>query len=188
MTMPNGATKNGRNHGNGRVSVPVRFGRVSDDPVLDDLLASATALSLELSASGVKQLASAGAISGQSASRWRIEGRGNPLFDVTKVIYRLMQMGQHAGTIVAHALTTLQHGLMPTDPAELVARFWELMSHEAEAEGAENRVQNTFARSGDLLALERATLDEMGTQAELAAVCRELRRRRIDPRNFGGQA
>lgn len=174
----------GRKHGKTKPVIPPRFGKVSADPVLDDLLAAATAVSLDLATSQVKHLARAGAISPQSASRWRIEGKGNPLFDLTKLIYRLMQMGQHAGVIVAHAMTTLAHSLMPVSDADLVARFWRLMEEEAAKEGRENSAQNTLARTGDLEELERATLDEAGTQVELAATARELRRRRIDPRTW----
>ena len=185
MIAPKGASQHGGTHGKRPPVFPVRFGKVSD-PILDDLLASATAMSLELATSQVKHLAVAGAISVQSASRWRIEGKGNPLFDLTRIVYRLMQMGQHAGALVAHTMSALSHALMPISDADLVARFWSLMDDEAVKEGRENQAQNGFARSGDLKALERATMDEAGTQVELAACARELRRRRIDPREWRG--
>lgn len=155
------------------------------DVYLDDALASATALSLDLSTSCLKHLERAGGISKTRASRWTKEGKGNPLFDVTKVVYGLMKAGQHAGTIAAHILTTIAQSLMPVSDAELVDRFWKLMGTESDVEGRENRIQSTFAVTGDLDGLERATLDEAGVAHELAAVCRELRRRRIDPRRFG---
>lgn len=152
------------------------------DPCLDGLLASATAVALDLSKSGLKHLERAGGISKSRASRWCSEGKGSPLFDVTVVIYRLMQAGQHAGAIAAHVLTTLHASLMPISDAELVRRFWTLMGTESDVEGRENREQATYAVTGDLEGLERATLDEAGVAHELAAVIRELRRRGIDPR------
>jgi len=152
--------------------------------VLEDVLASATATALQLSSSGVKQLARAGGISSQSASRWRIRGRGNPLYDITAIIYRLMACGQHAGAIVAHTMAVLHQSLMPTSDADLVHRFWSLIELESEAEGRENKATGTFGLTGDLEGLERATLDEAGYAVELAACCRELRRRRIDPRTW----
>lgn len=154
------------------------------DPYLADALASATALSLDLSTTGLKHLERAGGISKSRASRWSREGRGNPLFDVTMVTYRLMQAGQHAGAIAAHVLTTLAQSLMPQSPAELVARFFTLMREESQREGRENEAQAAYAETGDLEALERATLAEAGIQHKLGAVCRELRRRKIDPRTF----
>lgn len=173
-----------RRHGQKRRILPPDAGKPSGDPVLDDLLAGATAVSLSMATSGIKQLALAGAISDRSASRWRVEGRGNPVFDLTGIVYWLARLGQHAGVLIAHLNATLAHGLMPISPDELVTRFWDLMGAESEAEGRENRASSMFARSGDLYELERATLDEAGVQHELAAVCRELRRRKIDPRTW----
>jgi hypothetical protein len=155
------------------------------DPRLDDALAAATAISLDLSVSGLKHLERAGEVSKTRASRWTKEGKGNPLFDVTRIVYLLMKSGQHAGVIAAHVLTTLAQGLMPIADAELVRRFWMLMGSESDVEGKENRLQATFSVTGDLEGLERATLDEAGVAHELAATIRELRRRNIDPRRFG---
>lgn len=155
------------------------------DPGLDDSLAAATALSLDLSATCLKHIERGGRISKSRASRWTREGRGSPLYDVTTLIYHLTAAGQSAGAIVAHAFTTLHHALMPIEDATLVRRFWELMGSESEKEGVENRAQSTFAVTGDLDGLERATLAEAAEQQELAAVCRELRRRGIDPRTQG---
>lgn len=174
MIAPKLTSGNGRSHATRRAMVA--------NASLDDCLATATALSLDLSVTGLKHLQNAGGISKSRASRWRSEGRGNPLFDVTALIYRLTATGQSAGAIVAHAFTTLHQALMPISDAELVRRFWLLMGEESEAEGRENLKQATFGYSGDLEGLERAALEEAGTQHELSAVCRELRRRGIDPR------
>lgn len=158
--------------------------RVVADPILDDLLAEATGMALTLSTTGLKHIERAGGISKARASRWTREGRGNPLYDITVILYRLTVAGQSAGAIVSHAIATLHHGLMPTNDAALVERFWKLMGVESVKEGCENGAQSEFGRSGDLAELERATLDEAGIQQELAAVCRELRRRKIDPRKY----
>ena len=152
------------------------------DPYLEDCLASATAVSLDLSVSGLKHLAKAGGISRSRASRWRSEGKGNPLFEVTSLVFKLMAAGQHAGVLAAHILTTLHQAVMPLTEEELIDRFWLLMGLESEAEGRENHEQAMFAFSGDLEGLEKAALDEAGLQHELAATIRELRRRKIDPR------
>ena len=154
------------------------------DPTLDDALAAATALSLSLSTTALKQLESVGGVSKTRASRWTREGTGNPLHDVTRIVYLLSHIGQRAGVIAAHILTTLAQSLMPLSPSELVARFYMLMRDESRKEGQENEAQAGFAETGDLGAIERATLEEAGAQHELGAVCRELRRRKIDPRKF----
>lgn len=150
--------------------------------MLDDLLAGATALSLETCASGIKHLAKAGGISGSRASRWRTEGKGNPLYDLTSVVYRLGVMGQHPGAIVAHVLTTMRQALMPVSNDELVRRFWDLMEREDDAECAENKAAARLANGGTLEDVERASLEESAIQQELAATIRELRRRGVDPR------
>lgn len=157
----------------------------SSDLVLEQLQADASAVALDLSVNQVKHLAKAGGVSPSQASRWHTHGRGNPVFDITTMIYRLTQMRQNPGVLIAHAQATLHHSLMPINDAELVERFFTLTEKECEAEGGENKTQAMFARTGDLEELERATIREAGIQTELAAVCRELRRRRIDPRTFG---
>lgn len=155
---------------------------VARDLCREDVLAAAVATAWDLATSQLKHLAKAGGISISRASRWSRDGRGNPLWDVTTAIYRLVEAGQHPGMIVAHIHTTLSQALMPTTDEALVERFWKLMEEESELEGSENRAQATYARTGDIAALEGATLREAGIQQDLAAVCRELRRRGIDPR------
>jgi hypothetical protein len=172
-----------RKHARNGDARPSRFALSSGaDPVLDDLLKSATALSLEMATSQVKHLAKAGGISASRASRWRVHGEGNPLFDLTGLVYRLGAMGQHPGAVAAHVLTTLYHSLMPISDTDLVRRFWNLMDREGDAECRENKAQGRLAGGGSLEDLERATLEEAGVQQELAATIRELRRRGIDPR------
>src|SRR5687767_2487329 len=120
------------------------------DPFLDDSLAAACAMTLDLSVTCLPHLERAGTISKSRASRWVKEGRGNPLFDVTRIVYHLMKSGQHAGAIAAHILTTLSQSLMPISDADLVSRFWSLMGKESDVEGTENRQQATYAMTGDL--------------------------------------
>lgn len=165
-------------------SAPVRprAAGISSEAVLEDLLAGATATALQLSSTGVKQLARAGGISSQSASRWRLEGRGNPAHEYSRIVYHLSAMGQRAGALVALAMTALRHGQMPLSDDDLVRRFWDLMESENAIEGRGNQVQSTFAVRGNLEALERAATEIGAVATELAACCRELRRRRIDPR------
>lgn len=150
--------------------------------MLDDLLAGATALSLDMSTTQNKRLARAGGISASRASRWRTEGRGNPLWDVTSLVYRLGAFGEHPGAVVAHLLTTMRQAMMPLSDADLVRRFWTLMEEEDDAECAENKASARLANGGTMEDLERASLEEATLQQELAATIRELRRRRIDPR------
>lgn len=182
MIRPNNAVLDQPAHAKNGASRSPRYGRPSGDEVLSDLLATSTALSLDLASTGLKQLAIAGKVSPSRASRWRKTGRGNPVYDVTQVIYWLTHMGQNSGAIVSHAQTTLHHALLPVSDDDLVERFWRLMGTESEAEGRENRATSMFGATGDLETIERAMLDEAGIQTELAAVCRELRRREIDPR------
>lgn len=171
-------------HENPRASVNRRFGALSVcDPRLSDMHAATTAEALEL-ASGIKQLALAGGISGKRASAWRIEGKGNPLYDVTRVVEGLAALNQHPGAIVAHVYMSLHHGLMSATDADLVRRFWSLMEREAEKEGRENGASQMYGRTGDLAGLRRAMLDEAGVQQEIAAVTLELERRGIDPRTY----
>lgn len=169
-------------HANPRAISARRFGAYAvSDPRLSDLHASTTADALDL-AGGIKQLALAGGISGSRASAWRKEGKGNPLYDVTELVGKLAALNQHPGAIVAHLYAALHFGLMSATDADLVRRFWSLMEREAEKEGRENGVSQTYARSGDLAGLRRAMLEEAGVQQELAALTLELERRDIDPR------
>lgn len=152
------------------------------DPRLEQVQAAAVALSLDLASSQRKQLAVAGGVTVSRASRWATEGKGNPLFDFTQMIFSLTGTGQHPGALVAHAHMAMEAALMSVSDADLVRRFWEAMEREAHKEGAENAVSQTFARSGDLETLRRVMLDEAAAQTELAALCLEMERRGIDPR------
>jgi hypothetical protein len=149
----------------------------------DDLLAAATATALDAASDGIKQLARAGSISGQRASAWRKEGKGNPLYDLNLVVYRLTVMGQHPGAILASLHAAMNQGLLGLSDDQLVDRFWALSRGESEKEARENTASALFAQTGDLEELERAGLAEAGVEMERAAVCRELRRRSIDPRD-----
>jgi hypothetical protein len=182
--MPSPATKMRRHrpHLHAKKSPVVARGAV--DPRVEELQASAVALSLDLATSQRKHLAVAGGVTVSRASRWATEGRGNPLFDLTQMIVSLTAANQHPGALIAHAHMAMEAALMSVSDADLVRRFWEAMGREAEKEGAENRVSQTFARTGDLEALRRAMLDEAALQTEIAALCLEMERREIDPRSF----
>lgn len=150
--------------------------------MLDDLLADATAVSLDMAADGIKQLAYAGQISGQRASAWRREGKGNPLHDLTLVVYRLMRIGQRPFHLIAHLMVTINQAMLGLSDEALIRRFWTLTEEECAAECAENLAVARFQADGDLRALERADQEEAERQMERAAVSRELRRRGLDPR------
>lgn len=151
--------------------------------VQDDYLASATATALSFASDGIKQLARAGSISGQRASAWRREGKGNPLYDLNVIVYRLTVMGQHPGALLASLHAAMNQALLGLSDGQLVERFWTHCRRENEKEARENLASTMFADSGDLEELERAGLAEAGEEMERAAVCRELRRRSIDPRD-----
>lgn len=159
------------------------FGKFSADPVLDDHLAAGVGLALDLCTSQVKQLARAAGITPQRASAWRIAGKGNPVYEISSVVYNLTRMGYHPGALIGQVHTAMYQGMLGVSDAELVRRFWSLMESENTKEGAENAASATFARTGDLESLERTKMDEAATEFEIAALSRELRRRGIDPRS-----
>lgn len=157
------------------------YGKSSADPMLDDHLAAGVGLALDLCTSAVKQLAKAGNISPQRASAWRLEGKGNPVYEVTTLIYHLTRMGQHPGALLAQFHTAMYQAHLGISDAALVHRFWKLMELECVKEGRENAASVTFGKTGDLERLERTKMDEAATEFEIAALARELRRRGIDP-------
>lgn len=152
------------------------------DPRAEDVLASGVALALDMATGPVKRLAAAGSISPQRASAWRSEGKGSPLFDISLIVYNLTVNGDHPGAVVAQVHTAMMQGLLTMTTDALVRRFWTLTDEEHDAECSENRKLSEFQQTGDLEALERADMGEAMLQLERAAVCRELRRRGVDPR------
>lgn len=184
--MPSAATVRATpavEHGIAAPVVKRPFGKFSADPVLNDHLAAGVGLALDLCTTQVKQLAKAAGISPQRASAWRTEGKGNPVFEITSVVYHLTRMGQHPGALIGQIHTAMYQGMLGTSDVDLVRRFWTLMEQESVKEGRENAAAATFANTGDLERLERTKMDEAATEFELAALSRELRRRNIDPRN-----
>jgi hypothetical protein len=182
--MPSPATKMRRHRPTLHAHPSQKCARGAADPRLEQLQASAVALSLDLATTQRKHLAIAGGVTVSRASRWATEGRGNPLFDLTQMIVSLVANGQHPGALIAHAHMAMEAALMSVSDADLVRRFWEALEKEAEKEGRENAVSQTFARTGDLEALRRAMLDEAALQTEIAALCLEMERRGIDPRSL----
>ena len=172
-------------HAKNRPELRSGYGKPSVDPYLEDALLSATALCGELATTDLAELARAGDFSASWASEIRRNGgRGGFLHKTTTLCYRLASRSSaRAWALVAHFKTVAKQGLMPTDDAELVARFFDLLDMEAEAEGQENAATARLSRpqTRDLGVLKRAALAEAGVQEELAAVVNELERRRIDP-------
>jgi hypothetical protein len=153
------------------------------DPRVLDGIAGTTAVALRAASPRGKRLAAVAGVSESRVSRWRSEGRGNPAFDFALLIHALADQPHcNAGVLVALARSTLDQALMPISDADLVRRFWTLMEEESIAEGRENMRQAMFALDGNLGGLADTALREAGLTEELAAVCRELQRRRIDPR------
>jgi hypothetical protein len=186
MTTINDSRRADREHGGFGAMIPSGCGTSSGrDPLAEDHLAAATALALDMATTQVKQLAHAGAISPQRASAWRTEGKGNPVYDLSLVVYHLTLMGEHPGAILAQVHTAMLQALLGISDAELVRRFWKALDQECHKEGAENAATAAFARTGDLRGLARAMRGEAGLQHEIAAYAEELDRRGIDPRTYG---
>lgn len=165
---------------------PRSVGKVSGRcPITEDALAAATATALDLATTGIKQLASAATISPQRASAWRIEGRGNPLYDLSLVVYNLTLAGEHPGAILGQVHTAMLQGLLGISDDALVSRFWKAMEMESAKEGAENAATAMFVRTRDLKGLAKAMRDEAGLQWEIAAYAEELDKRGIDPCEHG---
>lgn len=154
------------------------------DPVAEECLAAGVALALDMATGPVKRLAKAGSISPQRASAWRSEGKGNPVYDLSLLVFNLTVNGDHPGAILAQVHTAMIQGLLTLSTDALVRRFWTLTDEEHDAECSENRKLSEFQRTGDLEAMERADMGEAMIQMERAAVSRELRRRGVDPRTY----
>lgn len=151
------------------------------DPMQDEHFAGNVRDVVRVCSSQAKQLAKAAGVSESRARHWRMEGRGNPIYEATVIVHGLTKAEQGAGVIVAHLMSTIHQALLPMDADKLVERFFTLMREESEAEGAENAAQSTVGHTGDLADLRLKMMRATGTQVELIAVIRELEHRRIDP-------
>ena len=119
-----------------------------------------------------------------TARHKRAEGTG-VAFDALLFTYNLARtQGAFASTLIARCRSVHAQALMPISDADLVDRFWTLTAIECTHEGEENNACAQFGRTGDLTGFGEALLKEAATQEELAAVCRELARRKIDPRTY----
>lgn len=115
-------------------------------------------------------------------SRWRRGQRGGPHARFFEDVYRLASNPKtNPWALMAEAHAAAEAGMMALSDDALVRRFDELLAHEAEREGTENGLSQTLHQHGDLRALADALVAEAGVEMELAAVCRELARRDIDP-------
>lgn len=134
----------------------------------------------------VKRAAHVLGISERLMEDWRTGADKSPIVRTGKIVATLAaHEGLTPWPLLAYLRSEAMAAMAHVSDAALVRRFWRVMEEEAEAEGRENAAQQMYARSGDLEALERATLSEATLQEELAALCRELRRREIDPRDHG---
>lgn len=117
------------------------------------------------------------------ASRWRRGQRNGRHARFFADVYNLAANEKtNPWALLAEAHAAAESGMMALSDEALVRRFAELMRHEAEREGTENGLSQTFALTGDLASLADALIAEAGVEMELAAVCRELDRRGLDPR------
>jgi hypothetical protein len=150
----------------------------------DDETAAASR-ALRSFAPSLKRLEEFGGVRKSEASRWWREG-GSPLHHVESMIRLAVQRGTgHAGALVASVRIALRHALMESDAAELVTRFYALQQAETEAQGRADVEQITFAQTGDMAGLETALQAHADVLEDLVPVIRELRLRRIDPRQEG---
>lgn len=168
----------------GHANSTAEFARVS--PRHADSIADLTARTLRFAAPSCKALGIAGGVTQKRGSAWWREGRGSPLYDAFAFLYALARNPKgRPGAVVAAARSILRETMLPISDADLVQRFRDLKGEEDSAEGAENAAGSRVPWTGDLLSYERALLDEASVQEELAAVCRELRRRNVDPYRWG---
>lgn len=169
----------------GRANPARMFSRTfgpSTDPRRDDMLAETTALALCSATGAIKQLASAGSISGKRASAWRRSGQGNPLHDLTLIVDRLTRMGQHPHALVVHLCVTITHALIDMRDEDLIQRWEAVCDEEAEAATRARLALLRLPRGGDLAAVERADQEQAERLMERSALAREMRRRGLDPR------
>lgn len=153
------------------------------DPMLDEMLAEATALSMELAGSA-KAWAGAGDWTARHARRLREGGKGSPLYDLTAILFRLTARRSTRGWVIAaHVESTLVQAMLNMTNDDLVRRYFDLNEEEEPTqECAENRaVIRQSEETWDPDALDRADLSKAGTHMERRAVVRELKRRKINP-------
>lgn len=88
--------------------------------------------------------------------------------------------------LVAHAKAVAVENTLENRPVEwLIARFHEITTKvEPESEMRENMATVEFFTSGDLESLAQAAEHEASVQEELAAICRFLAKKRVDPRTY----
>jgi hypothetical protein len=160
-----------------------RFSGPGHDRILSYHLAEGTAGALRLASPTIKRLAAAGRISPKRASAWWCEGRGNPVYDVTLLLYHLAQDERcSAEAVLAHFQVTVEQARAATwSVDQVIAEFWRLMDAEPAADGEQKLSAQRFGR-GEAEDLEAAHLREAAVQIELVALKRDLDRRRVDPR------
>lgn len=168
----------------GHANSTSEFARFS--PRHADAVAELSASALRLAAPSSKALGNAGGVSQKRGSAWWTTGRGSPVYDCFALLYSLaLNPNARPGAVIAHAKSLLHEAMLPSDTEALVKRFRKLMGEEVAAEGQENEAQTAVAWTGDLGTFERALMHEASLQEELAGICRELRRREINPYTWG---
>lgn len=123
-------------------------------------------------------------VSPTQMSDWR---RGNRGMGPHAKVYELVRSTQvHDKTtpypLLADLLSYAAEALEDVPDDRLIARFWTLVRYEAEREGQENVTTATFAEHGCLESIAADMQAEASVELELAAVCRELKKRKLDPR------
>lgn len=156
------------------------------EPARRDWIRRRAALSLDECGPSNRITAKALDLREDTTSRMRNARRANPISRFFEIIWKL---AVHARTtpwpILMEAESIAEQALMTgMDDHQLVRRFHELVREESRRQGGEDSAttDHLTGECNDLEALERAHLDEAALQREFAAVCRELRRREIDPR------
>lgn len=117
-------------------------------------------------------------------SNGRPEARSVP-GEFFQIIWALATGGANPHPLLTEAETVAEQGMIAgqTDEA-LVERFRSLVRDETVEEGEANKALADYltGASDDLDGVAREHLDEAARERELAAVCREMARRGIDPR------
>lgn len=156
-----------------------------NDPFFEDHVRGSCASTMQDLQLPAKAVGLSGRRSGRTARQWLQDGQ--PLFEPSLLTYRLARLYSGAAfRIVAHFRAIAFQGMIANmQPRELVARFWVLMPDEGEAEGAANKLQNSFGGPDgcSLQELEAALQHHATELEELVAVVAEMRLRRIDPRD-----
>lgn len=154
----------------------------TEDTVLAAMLAQATSMALRIAGSA-KALAAAAGVSERHARRMVARGSGNPLYDLTLVVYNLSQRKRSQVYVIsAHLESVAIQGALHMDNSELVRRFFRLTEvEEVDAERDENQAVNKAARTWDPMDLEMVDLAKASLHKERAAIVRELRARGINP-------